>query len=171
MVNRGSYLRDNCPMGRQTDERARQRVAAFVREQMRARNIKHRNDLAELAGLNPTTVGTLLNGKRRATTDTTDAVEDALGLARGELQAMYDEDQSSQPVGAGLSQSSEAPASVEQTERNVVKVSAQAIGWELSATFTDAADRVRALEDISRAWAAMMGGPGTGGDSSADRGA
>jgi transcriptional regulator with XRE-family HTH domain len=59
--------------------------------------------------------------------------------------------------------------SVERPERNVVRISAQAIGWELSATYTDAEDRVHALEDIAKAWAAMMGGSGgIGGSSSED---
>ncbi len=69
---------------------------------------------------------------------------------------------------SGAVEPSGVPANVPSTEvtrpeRNVVRISAQAIGWELSATYTDAEDRVQALEDIAKAWAAMMGAQRDGG--------
>lgn len=66
--------------------------------------------------------------------------------------------------GGGMTKSEGEPrVPDERSEKNVVRISAQAIGWELSATYTDAEDRQRALEDIGKVWSSIMGGTGNGG--------
>jgi transcriptional regulator with XRE-family HTH domain len=111
--------------------------------------------LGDAAGVSDETVRKVEQGKH-VRTKTIAAIDAA--LTEGERHGRSAIADADRPMGGLMGTQSDGDVSVPTSEQNVVRIKAQAIGWELSATYTDAEDRLHALEDISKAWAAMMGG-------------
>jgi transcriptional regulator with XRE-family HTH domain len=122
--------------------------------------------IAASAGIDEDTVTAFLNTKRWPSLRSRMAMEGALGLPLGELQRAYDG--SGPDEGSELSAESVTVTDVQQGDRQYVRIAAQAVGWELTASYTDADDRRTALADIAEAWRHIMGGTGDGGSSAGD---
>lgn len=153
-------------MGRRVDNEARGRAAAAALTAMRAKGLVPKQ-IADATGLDVDTVTAFLNGQRWPNIDTRQRLEASLGLAAGALQRAYDGSDTDEP--SELSLEGATVTDVEQGERKYVRIAAQAVGWELTASYTDPDDRRTALADIAEAWRYIMGGTGDGGASAGDR--
>lgn len=147
-------------MGKQTEQQRRERVAAYAREALRRKGMSQKA-LGEATGLDKGTVSAFFTGHRWPTADTRDGIERALDLPAGTLERVYDGTDPDEP--SALSGNPVTVEDVEQGGRKYVRIAAQAVGWELTASYTDADDRRAALADIAEAWRHIMGGTGDGG--------
>jgi transcriptional regulator with XRE-family HTH domain len=147
-------------MGRNEDNGGRGRAAAYVRDLLRDKGIGV-VELATMAHLNKNTVSAFLSGTRWPNTATLDQIEDALKLGRGTLEAIA----GGEVVGTVQNEGSQPSAASSTLALNTLKVRTAALGVEFEVAFTDAADRERALMDVSKALAAIVRETATGGDS------
>ncbi len=148
-------------MGRNEDTGGRSRAAAYVRDLLRDKGIGV-VELSTMAHLNKNTVSAFLAGTRWPNTATLDQIEDALKLGRGTLEAIA----SGEAVSTVQNEGSQPSAVGSTLALNTLKVRTAALGVEFEVAYTDAADRERALMDVSKALAAIMReGSQQGGDS------
>lgn len=133
------------------------RAAALALSVMDAKGLKA-VDVSRATGLDQGTVGDFVNGHRWPVKRTLSRLEQHLGLAAGAFQRAYDDTEGLEP--SDPSRLSAGTVTVTDNVAtgglNVVTVKARAIGVELTSTYTDAEDRPRALENITRALVELM---------------
>lgn len=145
------------PMGRGITENQR-RAAAFVRHAAVAQKLG-RGEIATAAGVDPSTVGDFLNGKRWPTLANREAICAAVGVSADTVQAIADGVATDTPPSGGFADGPSGvgvtvSSSVVQEERGelsgqrIVRVHIAALGVDVQTTLGDDEDRASVIHEI-----------------------